>query len=78
MTTHVCGAICGEALEEVVRRPHGEPRHCYGCRAKRPFTYVVLTPVEISWYGPSRSIQCAFCGLVDGDLFPGRYREWEE
>lgn len=31
-----------------------------------------------AWYGPSTQIECCVCHLTDGDLFPGRYREWED
>lgn len=70
------GAVCGELLEEVVRRTHGETRYCFSCRAKRRFEYVVLAPVELSYYGPTPRIECATCHVIDGDLFPGREREW--
>jgi hypothetical protein len=74
-------AICGDRMEETFRRPDGE-RWCFRCKSRRPFDYVVNSPVEDrenpSWYGPSPSIQCSTCGLVDGDMFPGRYREWED
>jgi hypothetical protein len=72
------GAICGEKLEEVVRRPNGEKRWCFQCRSRRAFEYVVMAPVELSYYGPTPSIRCAHCGHTDSDLFPGRMREWED
>lgn len=72
------GAICGEQLNEVVRRADGAERWCFRCRAIRRFEYVVLAPVEPSYYGPTPRIECATCHLIDGDLFPGRYREWSE
>ena len=68
--------ISREALEEIARRPHGAMRHCFRCRAKRQFEYVVLAPVELSSYGPTPSIECATCHVTDSDLFPGREREW--
>ncbi len=79
MSVHVCGAICGEQLEEIIRRPDGEERYCFQCRTRRPFELVVMAPVDrMSYYGPTPSIRCAGCGLVDGDLFPGRERAWED
>jgi hypothetical protein len=79
---HVCGAICGERLVETYRRPDGEPRWCFRCRSKQQFDYVVRMPVEDpgnpSYYGPTPDIRCATCGLVDGDIFPGREREWSD
>jgi hypothetical protein len=68
----------GPELEEVVRRPDGEERWCFKCRAKRRFEYVVLAPIEMSHYGPTPMIECATCHLTDADLFPGRQREWSD
>lgn len=79
MSVHVCGAICGEQLEETVRRPNGEERFCFVCRKKRAFEFVVLAPVDmLSYYGPTPKIECATCHTTDGDMFPGREREWQE
>lgn len=58
---------------------HDEPdseRWCFSCRARREFRYVVKAAVEPSYYDPNPSIRCGTCGLMDGDLFPGRTREW--
>lgn len=72
-------SICyGPALEEVVRRADGNPRWCFTCRRVRAFLYIVQAPVEMSYYGPTPHIECATCGTWDGDLFPGREREWED
>ena len=71
------GAICGPAMAEVHRRPHGEPRWCFHCRTRRDHVYVVLATVEPSYYDPTPQIQCGTCGRVDADLFPGRCREWQ-
>ncbi len=82
MTTHICGAICGEALEEVHRRPDGEPRWCFQCRARRVFELVVMAPVpdreNPSYYGPEPHIECPVCRTWNTDLFPGRERAWED
>jgi hypothetical protein len=68
--------ICREDLEEILREDVGE-RWCFACRKRREFQYVVDAPVDImSWYGPTPSIRCGECGKIDGDLFPGREREW--
>lgn len=73
----VVGTICRPgAMREVVRRPDGEARWCFRCRARREFFFVVRSEVEISYYGPHPSIRCSE-GHLDGDLFPGRVREWE-
>ncbi len=73
MTIHIHWT---EPQEEVVREDIGE-RWCFQCRKRREFQYVVMAPVGMSWYGPSPSIRCE-CGAIDGDLFPGREREWSD
>jgi hypothetical protein len=66
----------GPPMEEVHRESVGV-RWCFVCRKRRSFDYVVKAPTEPSYYGPSPSI-VGECGHLDGDLFPGRYREWVE
>lgn len=74
----VIGHILRVESRERLREPDGE-RWCFRCRKRRVFEYVVTVPVDPeSWYGPGRRIECGSCGLDDGDLFPGRVREWEE
>lgn len=34
--------------------------------------------VELPWYGPIRKVECSVCHLLDGDLFPGHQREWDD
>lgn len=65
----------GPRLVEIVREAEGV-RWCFVCRKRRNFEFVVKTPAEPSYYGPSASV-VGECGHVDGDLFPGRTREWE-
>lgn len=52
-------------------------RWCFGCRGRREFFYVVTATLYPSYYEPNPSVRCGTCGLLDGDLFPGRAREWE-
>lgn len=69
--------VCfGPPMEEYSRKALGE-RWCFRCRRRRPFDRVVLVPTRPSYYGPEVSVRCEN-GHDDGDLFPGRYREWEE
>lgn len=71
-------AICyGPRMEVMTDEKDGDDRWCFRCRKVREFRFTVLRPVERSYYGPSPSVRCATCDLSDGDLFPGRYREWE-
>lgn len=65
-------------MERVVEEQDGEPRWCFRCRKVRTFLFVVDREIEPSYYDPNPSVICATCGLSDGDLFPGRIREWEE
>lgn len=69
---------------EVRRETDGNPRWCFGCRKRTVFERVVSVPVCETpddtgcWYPPRTYIECTGCKLIDGDLFPGRWREWEE
>lgn len=75
----IIGVICGPGeMKEIVREPHGDPRWCFTCRQRRSFEYVVTATVEPSYYAPNPSVVCATCGTDDGDMFPGRFREWVE
>jgi len=77
MSVHVLST----PMEEVSRRSDGV-RWCFVCRTRRDFAVVVSRPVVTSiddtgcWYGPTSRIECAVCGTVDGDYFPGTGREW--
>jgi hypothetical protein len=31
-----------------------------------------------AWYGPSQHVECTGCRQMDGDCFPGTYREWDD
>lgn len=70
-------AMSGTRMKEHSREPHGELRWCFRCRAHRQFWLVVKVPDGLSYYGPEASVRCTICDTSDGDLFPGRYREWE-
>jgi hypothetical protein len=72
----IVGWVCGEAMQEVRRQPDGD-RWCFTCRQRRAFAFVVTAPVGPSYYGPNCAVKCETCGTSDGDLFPGRYREWD-
>lgn len=80
MTCRVIGPaiVCGGPMQKVRDEIDGDPRWCFRCRRIREFHLVVWSPVERSYYGPVPGIECSTCGLQDGDLFPGRFREWEE
>jgi hypothetical protein len=67
----------GPEMVEVVNRLDGKTRWCFTCRTRREFRYIVTAPTEPSYYGPNADIKCSHCKTSDGDLFPGREREWE-
>jgi hypothetical protein len=70
--------VCGPgATEEVVRRPSGESRWCFQCRKRVPFVFTVTREIAPSYYDPWPAVECEPEGHNDGDLFPGRYREWD-
>jgi hypothetical protein len=70
--------ICRVETRIASERPDGEPRWCFYCRKQVAFTRRIHVPVDrMSYYGPHGSIECEN-GHDDGDLFPGRWREWGE
>lgn len=80
------GHILRVPLEEIERRPDGN-RWCFACRKRCDFEFVAraskldpdipLDEQTGSYYPPVPHIECASCGMTDGDLFPGTTREWE-
>lgn len=72
-TIHICWT---EPHYEAWRRSIGE-RWCFKCRKRCDFEHIRTVPAEMSYYGPSDRIECTACRTVDGDLFPGRVREYE-
>jgi hypothetical protein len=73
----VNGFICGTNMKEASRASEGI-KWCFSCRTRREFHRIIMVPDGMSYYGPSIEITCSACGTIDGDLFPGRVREWEE
>lgn len=71
---HICR---GPEMVTAVDKPDGELRWCFTCRKHVEFRFIVEAPKEPSYWGPVPSIQCPD-GHIDGDLFPGRAREWDE
>jgi hypothetical protein len=68
--------ICGARMKEVHRERLGV-RWCFVCRKRTEFVFIVKDTVEMSYWGPTASVECERRGHYDGDLFPGRYREWD-
>lgn len=72
-------------MKEISRTDDGF-RWCFRCRKTRPFVRIVNVPVidpnrpleeqTAAYYEPTTEIACTECGLVDGDCFPGTWREW--
>lgn len=69
--------ICYGAEHREVRRESEGVKWCFQCRKRAEFFYVVTTPIVPDYYGPMANIRCGSCDASDGDLFPGREREWE-
>lgn len=69
--------ICRGPKMEVIHSESLGERWCFRCRKRREFFYRVSAPIEPSYYDPNPSIRCDTWGHIDGDLFPGRSREWE-
>ena len=74
MSAHIC---YGPPMKEIHREDLGE-RWCFVCHKRREFAYIVTAPTEPSYYGPNPEIKCLACESMDGDLFPGRSREWDD
>jgi hypothetical protein len=70
-------SMSGTRMKEASRVSEGI-RWCFSCRKRVEFDRIIKVPAGISYYGPSVEITCSVCGTIDGDLFPGRVREWEE
>ena len=62
-------------LRTIVDEPHGDTRWCFRCRSHTEFRFIVRGETEPSYYEPTPSVQCV-SGHIDGDKFPGGYREW--
>lgn len=71
---HIC---YGPPMKVIRDEVDGDGRWCFRCRKRTEFRYIVRAPAEISYYGPNPSIECVD-GHVDGDMFPGDFREWIE
>lgn len=50
---------------------------CFRCRTRRRFTEKLTAEIEPSYYDPIPEISCSE-GHVNGDLFPGWIRTWDE
>lgn len=66
--------ICGTKMEEY-SRTEWKVRWCFACRKRVMFEDVVMSPVGISYYGPTSHVECTNCHGIETDLFPGWYRE---
>lgn len=71
------GVVCGTRMVESSRTTEGV-RWCFTCRRRVEFVRIVMVPDGLSYYGPTVDIRCGECSSIDGDLFPGRCREWDE
>jgi len=67
--------IHGTTMREDFRRSEGIS-WCFHCRTRHEFFFVVMVPDGPSYYDP----YCKIVGLHSecSDLFPGRYRVWDD
>lgn len=70
--------VCRPRAWEVFSRESLGERWCFRCRKRRDFELTVEGEPMPTWYAPMPMVKCKTCGLLDGDLFPGRFREWDE
>lgn len=86
-------SICHAPAKHVLDREevHSESSWCFRCRGRHDFMWrVYAVPQEATsalldsdnpyadvWCEPYAQIECGSCGSVDGDLFPGWIREWD-
>lgn len=70
--------VCAPTMRESSRTSEGV-KWCFTCRARHEFWSIIEVPTTLEgWYwGPTARVECEKCHTVDGDCFPGTYREWE-
>ena len=68
-------SICGTRIKEYSRTPKGV-KWCFHCRTRHEFSWVVMVPDGMSYYGPSAHMEGVRRDCTD--LFPGWYREADE
>ena len=71
------GWVCGPTATEVLREESLGERWCFMCRKRVPFAEQLIADKEPTYYDPWFVVRCAN-GHPDGDLFPGRYREYRD
>lgn len=71
--------ICGPRSYRLVSLRTHRVAWCFRCRKHRAHMEKVEAPTDIEdmMWGPIARVYCAACGLTDGDMFPGRWREWD-
>lgn len=69
--------VCGPGAFEEHHRSSEGVHWCFRHRGRAEFVRICYRETSPSYYGPWAEITCTACGEVDGDLFPGRVREWE-
>lgn len=68
--------ICSPGEVKTIAEESVGIKWCFICRSRVQFTDVLKGEIGPSYYGPWWSRICS-AGHLDGDLFPGRYREYE-
>lgn len=68
--------ICRPGKTEVIKTTPREIKWCFVCRKCVEFTDYLIAEIEPLYYDPWWRRTCPR-GHDDGDLFPGRYREYD-
>jgi hypothetical protein len=67
--------VCGPGMREVAREESAGIQWCFRCRKRVEFTDRLMADIQPSYYEPNWVRKCPK-GHEDGDLFPGRWREF--
>lgn len=62
---------------KVIHREALDTRWCFVCRKRVEFEFTLTATVEPSYYDPNPAIHCVPGHHWNGDVFPGRSREWD-
>lgn len=69
--------VCLPGATEVIRRESMGVKWCFVCRERVEFEFTVTREIAPSYYDPNPGVHCVPGHHWNGDLFPGRYREWD-
>lgn len=50
--------------------------YCFHCRKDTAHLQTLVETAAATYWGPKIQVNCGECGAVDGDIFPGRERNY--